>query len=45
MMHWEAANGVTEKGFGELLKIVKSLLPRDNQHLSSIYKAKRSFSL
>jgi hypothetical protein len=27
MMQLKAANGVTDKGFGELLKIAKNLLP------------------
>jgi hypothetical protein len=41
MMQWKASNALTDKGFGELLKIVKNFLPEDNQLPSSTYKAKK----
>ena len=31
MLKWKATNGVTDKGFGELLKIVKNMLPEGNE--------------
>ena len=31
MLQWKAANGVTDKGFEELLGIVKNMLPEENE--------------
>ena len=29
LLQWRATNGVSDKGFGELLKLVKKMLPKD----------------
>ena len=31
LLQWKAKNGVSDKGFGELLKIQKKMLPKDNE--------------
>jgi hypothetical protein len=36
----KAANGITDKGFEELLGIIKNMLPEGNELPSTIYKAK-----
>ena len=36
MLQWKAANGVTDKGFEELLGIVKNMLPRERTALYNI---------
>ena len=41
MLQWKAANGVTNKGFEELLGIVKNMLPERNELLSTTYEAKQ----
>jgi hypothetical protein len=41
MLKWKATNGVTDKGFGELLKIVKNMLPEGNELPSTTYEAKK----
>jgi len=41
MLQWKAGNGVTDKGFGELLKLVKNMLPEGNELPSSTYEAKK----
>ena len=41
LLQWKAANGVTDKGFEELLVIVKNMLPEGNVLPSSTYKAKK----
>ena len=41
MLKWKATNGVTDKGFGELLKIVKNILPEGNELPSTTYEAKK----
>ena len=30
LLQWNAENGITDRGFENLLKIIKKLLPRDN---------------
>ena len=45
MMQWKAANGVTNKGFDELLGIVKNMLREGNGLPSTTYKAKKMFAL
>ena len=30
LLQWKAENGITDKGFENLLKIIKKMLPRDN---------------
>ena len=37
MLQWKAANGVTDKGFEELLGIVKNMLPEGNELPSTTY--------
>jgi len=41
MLKWKATKGVTDKGFGELLKIVKNMLPEGNELPSTTYEAKK----
>ena len=41
MLQWKAANGVTDKGFEELLGIAKNMLLEGNKLPSTIYKAKK----
>lgn len=41
LLQWKAANGVTDKGFEELLKLVKKILPEGNTLPSTTYQAKR----
>jgi hypothetical protein len=41
LLQWKASNGVTDKGFEELLGIVKNMLPEGNELLSIIYEAKK----
>jgi hypothetical protein len=36
-----AKNGVSDKGFGELLKIQKKMLPKDNELPTTTYEAKQ----
>ena len=31
LLQWKAKNGVSDKGFRELLKIQKKMLPKDNE--------------
>jgi hypothetical protein len=31
LLQWKAKNGVSDKEFGELLKIQKKMLPKDNE--------------
>ena len=40
-MQWKAANGVTDKGFEELLGIIKNMLPEGNELPSTTYEAKK----
>jgi len=41
MLKWKATNGVSDKGFGELLQIVKNMLPEANVLPSTTYQAKK----
>ena len=34
-------NGVSDKGFGELLRLVKKMLPKDNELATTTYEAKQ----
>ena len=45
ILQWKAANGVTDKGFEELLGIVKNMLPEGNELFATTYEAKRLFAL
>ena len=37
LLQWKATNGVSDKGFGELLKLVKKMLPKDNELPATTY--------
>ena len=41
LLQWKAENGLSDKGFGNLLKIVKQKLPKDNELPDSAYEAKK----
>ena len=41
LLQWKAENGVTDKGFEKLLKIMKKMLPKDNELPVSTYEAKK----
>ena len=41
LLQWKADNGVSDKGFGTLLKIMKKKLPKDNELPDSTYEAKK----
>jgi hypothetical protein len=40
LLQWKAKNGVSDKGFGELLKIQRKILPKDNELSATTYEAK-----
>ena len=41
LLQWKAENGTSDNGFENLLKIVKKMLPKDNELPSSTYEAKK----
>ena len=41
LLKWKAEVGVPDKGFEKLLKIMKKLLPKDNELPASTYEAKK----
>ncbi|XP_039809627.1 uncharacterized protein LOC120673017, partial [Panicum virgatum] len=41
LLQWKATNGVSDKGFGELLKLVKKMLHKDNELPATTYEAKQ----
>ena len=41
LLQWKAENGLSDKGFGNLLKIMKKKLPTDNELPDSTYEAKK----
>ena len=41
LLQWKADNGVSDNGFGKLLKIMKKKLPKDNKLPDNTYKAKK----
>ena len=41
LLQWKAENGISDKGFEKLLKIIKKMLPRDNVLPPSTYEAKK----
>ena len=41
LLQWKAENGVSVKGFGKLLIILKKMLPKDNELPESTYEAKK----
>jgi hypothetical protein len=40
LLQWKAKNGLSDKGFGELLSIQKRMLPKDNELPATTYEAK-----
>ena len=41
LLQWRTTNGASDKGFGELLKLVKKMLPKDNELPTTTYEAKQ----
>ena len=41
LLQWKATNGVSDKRFGELLKLVKKILHKDNELPIKTYKTKQ----
>ena len=41
LLQWKATNDVFDKGFGELLKLVKKMFPKDNELPTTTYEAKQ----
>ena len=41
LLQWKAENGVSDKGFGKLLVMIKDMLPKDNELPESTYEAKK----
>ena len=41
LLQWKASNGLSDKGFEELLKLIKNLLPEGNTMLETKYEAKK----
>ena len=40
LLQWKATHGVSDKGFGELLKLVKKMPPKDNELPTTTYEVK-----
>jgi hypothetical protein len=40
LLQWKATHGVSDKRFGELLALLKKVLPKDNELPSITYEAK-----
>jgi hypothetical protein len=40
LLQWKATHGVSDKRFGELLKHLKNMLPKDNELHTTTYEAK-----
>ena len=45
LLQWKASNGLYDKGFEELLKLIKNLLPEGNTLPATTYEAKKLFVL
>ena len=41
LLQWKASNGLFDKGFEELLKLIKSLLPKGNTLPETTYEARK----
>ena len=41
LLQWKASNGLSDKGFEELLKLLKNLLPESNTLPETTYEAKK----
>ena len=42
LLQWKTSNGLSDKGFEELLKLIKNLLPEGNTLPETTYEAKNS---
>jgi hypothetical protein len=42
LLQWKASNGLSNKGFEELLKLIKNLLLEGNTLLETTYEARRA---
>ena len=42
LLQWKASNGLFDKGFEELLKLIKSLLPKGNTLPETTYEARKA---
>jgi hypothetical protein len=42
LLQWKASNGLSDKGFEELLKLIKKLIPEGNTLLETTYEARRA---
>jgi hypothetical protein len=40
-LQWKATHGVSDKGFGKLLKYLKNMLPTDNELPTTTYEEKQ----
>ena len=41
LLQWKAENGTSDRGFEKLLKLLKKMLPKENELPSSTYEAKK----
>ena len=41
LLQWKATYGVSDKGFGELIELVKKILPKDDELPTTTYEAKQ----
>nr|AAV43864.1 putative polyprotein [Oryza sativa Japonica Group] len=41
LLQWKAKNGVSDKAFGDLLKLIKNILPGENKLPETTYEAKK----
>jgi hypothetical protein len=41
LLQWKAESGLPDKGFENFLKIMKKMLPKNNELLASMYEAKK----
>ena len=41
LLQWKAKNGISDKAFGQLLKINKKMLPKPNELPATTYEAKQ----
>jgi hypothetical protein len=45
LLQWKAENGVSDKGFGKLMIMLKKMLPKDNELPESTYEERRMSAL
>jgi len=41
LLQWKAKNGTSDKTFGQLLKVIKKMLPKGNELPTNTYEAKQ----